>query len=381
MSEKRKIIVSVLLTFVLTFSICTYANLRGNDYRAQDELHYLIEKEFVSEADKALMNEGACRGMVMSLGDRHSYYMSNEEYKSLMENVTGNYRGIGVEVYVNGDKLTVINVFSGTPAYNAGLMTGDIILGVDSFTFVPEKYEEFIRYLRGISEEGAAVEEMTLNVERQGNAMVVKINRDDISQQTVYKSIINGVLYIRLTDFTQTTLEEFKNAIKGHEGYRGVVLDVRSNPGGLLNSVVEISDMLLPESIITYTKNKAGNIQKYRSDKDFIDIPLVVLINKDSASASEILAASLHDNKKAYLIGEKTYGKGSVQEIFKLSDGSAAKLTVAHYYTPADICIDGIGIQPDLEVTLPEEAKTVPLHMLDYKLDNQLSEAIAYLSR
>lgn len=380
MSEKRKIIISVLLTFVLTFSICTYANFGRNNYRIQDELHYLINKEYVGEADEALISEGACRGMVLSLGDRHSYYMSNEEYKSLMENVTGNYRGIGVEVYVNGDKLTVVNVFSGTPAYNAGLMTGDVILGVDSFKFVPEKYEEFIMYLRGMSEEGAAVEEMTLNVERQGNVMDVKINRDDISQQTVYKNIIDGALYIRITDFTESTLEEFKNAINDYKGYKGVVLDVRNNPGGLLNTVVEISDMLLPESIITYTKDKAGNIRKYRSDKDFIDIPMVVLINKDSASASEILAASLHDNKKAYLIGEKTYGKGSVQEIFKLSDGSAAKLTVAHYYTPADICIDGIGINPDLEVSLPEEAKTVPLHMLDYKLDSQLSEAIAHFS-
>lgn len=381
MTEKRKIVIAVLLTFILTYSFCSYVNFGENNYKRQDELGRLINKEYVGETNNSILAEGACRGMVSSLADMHSYYLSDSEYKSLMENVTGNYRGIGVEVYINGTDLTVITVFTGTPAYNAGLITGDILQGVDSFEFTPDKYVEFINYLRGVSEEGAAIDDMILHVKRQGETLDITIKRDDISQQTVYKKVIDGILYIKITYFTESTLDEFNAIIDGYENYKGIVLDVRNNPGGLLNIVTEISDILLPSSTITYTKDKSGNIRKFKSDDNFIDIPVVVLINESSASASEILAASLHDNDKAYLIGEKSYGKGSVQQIFKLSDGSAAKLTVAHYYTPNDICIDGIGVEPDLEVSLSDDAKTIPLHMLEYKLDSQLQAAVSYLSR
>lgn len=383
MSERKKIIISVAITFVVTSlffhfisPVITY--LSGSK---SEKVEKIIESRYINEVDKEKIEEFKAKGVAAALGDEHSYYLTSEEYSALMSDITGEYKGIGVEIFSNADGyLTVSNVFIDTPAYNAGIKTGDTIIKVDNIDISFETSADAISYMRGLSEEGKKVETMTVTLLRGGESFTAELTRSEIKTQTVFAKDIENIKYIRITSFSTGTSMEFKNVIESIDGTKGIIIDVRDNPGGLLNEVCDVCDMLLPSGNIVYTEDKNGKRVVHNSDAEHLDVPLVVLINENSASASEILAGSIKDLKAGTLVGTTSYGKGSVQEIFPFEDKSALKLTIAYYYTPSGVCINGIGITPDVEVKIPEENLTAPLSALPLEKDTQLSRAIKILS-
>jgi len=384
LSEKKKIILSVTITFLITFLLCffLFGSSQALPTSKSEKVESLIKSNFIGEADENKIEEYKAKGAAAALGDEHSYYLTTDEHTALMSDITGEYKGIGVEIYSDSDgHLAVSNVFIDTPAYNAGIRVGDAIIKVDNIEITLESAADAINYMRGTSEEGKKVEEMTVSVLRNGEIFSAKLKREEIKTQTVFSEDINGIRHIRITSFSNETANEFLTAVENTDGVSGIVIDVRDNPGGLLNVVVKICDMILPECKIVYTQDKAGKQNIFNSDANSLNLPVAILINEYSASASEILAGAVKDNKAGTLIGTKSYGKGSVQEIFPFADSSALKLTVAYYYTPSGVCINGVGISPDYEVTIPEENLSQPLSTLPLEKDPQLQKALEVLSQ
>ncbi|MCH5253966.1 MAG: S41 family peptidase [Lachnospiraceae bacterium] len=330
---------------------------------------YYYQDEDISTDD---MIEGMYEGLVASLGDPYSVYYTADEWEDLMRDTEGIYFGIGA--YVSLDQRTgygkISGVIANTPAQEAGLRENDIIYQVDGESAQGLELSEIVARIKG--EEGTTVH---LTIYREGEADYLEIDvvRRQIESPTVnYEMMDNGVAYIQITEFDEVTIEQFTEAmavIKG-SGAAGLILDLRSNPGGSLSVVVDIARQILPEGLIVYTEDRAGERTEYRCDgKKELQIPLVVLVNGNSASASEILAGAVKDYGKGTLIGTTTFGKGIVQRILPLTDGTALKLTVSAYYTPKGNNIHGIGIKPDIECVFDADA------YYDEGIDNQLEEA------
>lgn len=379
MSERKKIILSVIITFLVTTLGCSV--FYGFSASKSSIVESIIKSSYVENVDSKKLDEYMAKGAAASLGDDYSYYLTSEEYTALMSDITGEYKGIGVEVYVSGEgNLTVSNVFMNTPAEKAGLRAGDIILQVDDITVDMETSADAISYMRGLSEEGKKAQTMTLQIARGDNIFSAEVTRAEIVAQTIFSKDIDGIKYVRISSFSPSTYAEYVKALSGVDNCKGLIIDVRDNPGGILESVVEICDTLLPKSTIVYTKTRDGKEKYFKSDESFINIPVAVLINGGSASASEILAGALKDNGAGCLIGEKSFGKGSVQEIFPFKDDSALKLTIAYYYTPSGVCINGVGIEPDYVVEIPEDSINAPISTLSPDSDPQLLKAIELIA-
>ena len=375
MTERKKIFTAVLITFLVTTMITSIFWVTFSPKSAA--VKKLIASEYVEEIDKEKLDEYMAKGAAAALGDDYSYYLTSEEYTALMSDITGEYKGIGVEVYLSAEGfLTVSNVFMNTPAEEAGLRAGDIITKVDKIEVTNETAADAISYMRGLSEDGKKAESMTVSVIRGDKLFDCTLTRSEIVAQTIFSKDIEGIKYIRISSFSPSTYTEFLKVMQDAEESRGIILDVRDNPGGLLEIVTEICDVLLPDATIVYTQTRDGKKTYYKSGKNGVSLPIAVLINENSASASEILAGAIKDNNSGTLIGKKSFGKGSVQEIFSFGDGSALKLTTAYYYTPSGICINGIGISPDYDVSLSEDALTKPLSTLELTEDTQLQKAV-----
>lgn len=302
------------------------------------------------EVDAEEMTEGMYDGVLFSLGDPYSVYYSEDDLKDLMEQTEGVYFGIGA--YVGLDKETglsrISGVIEGTPAEAAGLRDGDIIYKVEDEAVQGLELTEVVSRIKG--EEGTLVH---LTIVREGEAdyLEIDVERKEIESPTVkYEMYDGGVGYLQITEFDDVTLDQFTQAMAAlrGQGMKGLVLDVRANPGGNLDTVVEIARQLLPKGLIVYTEDRDGERVEYTCDgeKEF-DLPLVVLINGYSASASEILAGAVKDYGIGELLGTTSYGKGIVQRVIPLTDGTAVKLTVSSYFTPNGNNIHGIGIEPD----------------------------------
>ena len=383
MSERKKIIIAVIITFLLTALVTFWGAslLMGFDLSKSSIVESIIKSEYIKEVDSEKIDEYMAKGAAAALGDDYSYYLTSEEYNALMSEITGEYKGIGVEVYLSAEgNLTVSNVFMNTPAEKSGLRPGDIIAQVDDIKVTSETAADAISYMRGLSEEGKKAETMTVVVMRGESSFNADITRAEIIAQTIFAKDIDGIRYMRISSFSPPTYKEFVTSLKDIENCKGLILDVRDNPGGILETVVDMCDALLPKANIVSTKTRSGKEKFYKSDKNFIDIPIAVLINGGSASASEILAGAIKDNNAGVLIGEKSFGKGSVQEIFPFRDKSALKLTIAYYYTPSGVCINDIGIEPDYEVLLPDDNATGPVSTLSPENDPQLMKAIELIS-
>ena len=317
-----------------------------------------IESEYVDEVEPAKLIDGAISGMVRSLGDPHSAYLDPATYRKLKEHSEGTFGGIGVVMGFDDAEVRVISVMEGTPGAAAGLLAGDRILRVDgeeTKTMEPEVVAASIR--------GEAGTEVVLTIGRTGEAdRDYAITRDHIRVKTVAGRMVegeSGVGYIRIVQFSENTAREFKDALaslKG-EGMQGLILDLRSNPGGLLTSCVEIAKEIVPAGLIVSVVERDGTKEEYFSELSSGTMPMVVLIDGNSASASEILAGALHDTGAAELVGKTSYGKGSVQVIMPIpGQEDAVKLTIARYYTPSGTSIQGTGIRPDIEAELPDNA-------------------------
>ena len=313
-----------------------------------------VKKDYVEDIDDSKLMENAIQGMLSGL-DPHSAYLGKAEYKNLHEGTVGEFGGLGIEIGEEGGFIKVIAPIDDTPAYRAGIKAGDVIIRLDGKSLKGTGLSEAVKLMRG-----KPGEPVTLTITREGQEQPLNITivRDIITIKSVKSRILEpGYLYLRITQFQSHTAELLRKAIsrfkeENPSGINGVVLDLRNNPGGVLNSAVNVSDAFLEEGLIVYTEGRdTGSTSDFRAKPgDLIDgAPMVVLVNGGSASASEIVAGALQDQGRAIILGEKTFGKGSVQTILPMSNGDAVKLTTARYYTPAGRSIQALGIEPDIK--------------------------------
>lgn len=343
-------------------------------------LEMLVDQYYLDEVDSTSFADGIYKGFMSSLEDPYSTYYTAQEYDNLMESSSGVYHGIGATVSqdIKTGIITIVKPFATGPAYKEGILPGDIIYKVEGEEVTGIDLSEVVSRMKGV--EGTKV---TITIAREGESEPIEfvITRQKINIPTIeHKMLRDDIGYILITEFDEITVPQFKTAISELEksGMKGLIVDVRDNPGGLLDSVVQILDRLLPKGLIVYTEDKNGErMTKEAKNPDKLDIPLAVLINGNSASASEIFAGAVQDYEIGTVIGTTSFGKGIVQKVIPLFDGTAVKLTISKYFTPDGRNIHGTGIVPDVEIELSDEMKkevTIPVEK-----DNQLQEAIKSL--
>jgi len=359
----------------------------------------VIDKYYLFDEDKAKVEDWIYKGMLYGLEDPYTVYYNAEEYNKLMEDTSGEYCGIGVMVSQSAETgvITVTKVFEGTPGAEAGMLPGDIIYKVGDEEVTGMDLELVVKdHIKG--EEGTTVIVTVLRQET-GEYVDMKMQRRQITVPTVeHKMLENKVGYISVSQFDTVTAGQFKEAIADLEkqGMEKMIVDLRNNPGGVVDAVVSMVDYILPDDLVIegdpnlvktkkdktlllYMADKNGEgEQYYASDGHKVDVPMAVLVNGQSASASEVFSGALKAYDKAELVGTKTFGKGIVQTLFPLDQGTAIKMTVAHYYTPSGLDLHGKGLEPDVEVELNEELKTKI--KIEPEEDNQLQEAIKALN-
>ena len=323
------------------------------------------------DIDEKAMQDGIYNGYASGLGDPYTVYYNEEQTRDLLESTTGEYSGIGATLLQNYQtrQVTIGNIYKDSPAEEAGLKTGDILYQVDDHVIDKEDLSEIVSWIKG--EEGT---EVALHVYRGENAEdVCTATRRKIETQTVeYEMKEDQIGYLRILEFDTVTLKQFENALTDleNQGMKGLVIDLRSNPGGNLDTVVDMLRMILPEGTIVSTKDKDGNVIEEKNEEDHeFKKPLAVLVNQASASASEIFAGAVQDYGVGKIVGMTTYGKGVVQQLVNLGDGTCLKVTIAEYFTAAGRSINKKGITPDVEV----EYVADPDHE---DADNQLDKAI-----
>jgi carboxyl-terminal processing protease len=315
-----------------------------------------VRREYVDSVDDKRIVEAAIRGIVSDL-DQHSTFLNAEEYEDIRISTTGNYTGVGLDVNLEGGKVTVVTPLEGAPADRAGILPGDVVSAVDDIPVDSTDVAASVARMRGAP--GTAV---TLDVLRTGSQQPLRfaLTRSEVHVRTVQSEYLgNGLGYVRVSSFAQSTAGDLEQAARElaadaqRDELLGLVLDLRSNPGGLLDSAVEVADAFLAGGIIVSGTGRRRRAQ-FELSADAGDVlesvPTVVLVNSASASASEIVAGALQDHGRAQLVGEKTYGKGSVQTVMPLGEGSAIKLTTSRYLTPSGRSINGSGIEPDVQV-------------------------------
>lgn len=338
------------------------------------DIQEVIERYYYEDdIDEDLIEEGVYRGMVDSLGDPYSVYYTPEELQELMEQTTGIYYGIGA--YVGQDTVTgypkIISPIAGSPAEEVDLRPDDIIYEVNGESTYGKDLDSVVALIKG--EAGTKV---TLTIVRstESDYIYVEVERRKVETPTIETEMYeDGIAYIQITEFSETTVDQFADAlaVARESGMKGLIIDLRANPGGSLSAVVDIARMLLPEGLVVYTEDKYGRRQEYSCDgKHEFDLPMVVLVDGNSASASEVLAGAIKDYGIGTLVGTTTFGKGIVQQIIGLDDGSALKVTVSSYYSPKGNNIHGTGIEPDLECIFDGEA-----YYSEEAYDNQLEYA------
>lgn len=345
------------------------------------EIETLVQNYYLNEIDTDQVENYLYKGMIAGLDDPYAAYYTKEEYHSLMDSTNGSYYGIGVEMSQNMTTgiITITRVFEGSPAEEAGLLPGDVIYKVEDEEVTGEDLTKVVSKVKGA--EGTTI---PISVAREGenDYLTFDVERRMIEISTVDHKMLDGNIgYISVASFDDVTVNQFLTALDDleNQGETALIIDLRNNGGGLVSSACSMLDRLLPEGLIVYTEDKYGNRDEMKSDaENYFDKPLVLLVNGNSASASEIFAGAIKDYGIGTLVGTQTFGKGIVQKIYPLSDGTAVKLTVSKYYTPNGNNIHGIGIAPDVEAELdPAVANEV---VIPEEKDNQLQKAIEILT-
>ncbi len=343
-----------------------------------DTLMQVIDYYYLYDYDEDEMIDAIYKAVMDSLGDPYSIYYTEEEYNSFLESSSGSYCGIGVVVQQNMQTgiVTAVRPYQNCPGYEAGIRPGDLILAVDGTDITGMDLNAAVALIRG--EEGTSV---TITLQRDEEKFDVEVTRRHIDVETVtYRMLDDNIGYIQVDEFDEVTAKQFSEALDTliDQGMEALVIDIRNNPGGLLNVVVDMLDEILPEGVIVSVKDKNGKTEEYRSDAETkLDVPLAVLVNGNSASASEIFAGAVKDYGVGTIVGTTTFGKGIVQTIFSLNDGTGMKLTIEDYYTPSGNSIHKIGVSPDVEIDLPDELKV--LVDIPEDEDTQLQKAIEIL--
>ncbi|MDM5270663.1 S41 family peptidase [Sulfurovum sp. zt1-1] len=361
--SKKVITAGLLATLVGSYfmGVFAHAEITPKQSSAKEKLEaYLkftqilnvIETQYVDEVNTTELVDKALKGLLNNL-DAHSTFMDTKAYKDLSVQTKGEFGGLGVSIGMKDGALTVIAPINGTPADKAGLKAGDIILKIDDKATIGMDIDESVKLMRG--KPGSDVT-LTIIRQKETKPLEIKITRDIIKIQSVYvKSIDNNLLYLHIASFDQKVVDDVQKAIKEHNNTKGILLDLRNNPGGLLDQAVGLVDLFVDNGIIVSQKGRSSieNIE-YKATKQDSDAktPIVVLVNGGSASASEIVSGALQDFKRAIIVGEKTFGKGSVQVVMPVGMDEAVKLTVARYYLPSGRTIQAEGVTPDITVHL-----------------------------
>ena len=326
-------------------------------------LKALLKQNYLYDFTDDQIYEGSLKGMFANLGDPYTSYYSSDEFSKLMETLNGRYQGIGVSVQASKEGyIKAISVFDNSPAKEAGIMPGDYITKVNGTAFGADQLEEAVAEIKG--EPGTSVNLTILRVEENSTntkEFDVKVDRADVNVDTIDDDIVEidgkKIGYIHIMAFDDVTWNDFSesfNRLKSQD-IDGLILDVRNNPGGALDVVINIADNFLDEGTIVTTKEKNGSETVEKSNADFDDIPLTIIQNENSASASEILAGALKDRGRAKVVGTQSFGKGVVQKIFNLQNGAGAKITISEYFTPNGTQINKVGVTPDIEVEADED--------------------------
>lgn len=408
MIKKRIVAGTVLLSLVTVFTACRYTPNTNSDDKDEkitietdsdashgtsgadvadlwedqavenkvDEINNIIDNYYYFDIDRDKQEEALYDGIMEGLDDPYSVYYTKEEFAALNEENSGEYVGIGAVVTQDADMLvSIVRPIVGSPAEEAGLLAGDVLVEVDGTEIVDQELELVVEMIRG--EEGTSAH---LRIYRPDTKeyMEFDVPRRVVENVSVtWEMLENQVGYVQVTQFYKNTADEFVNALQSLEaqGVKGVIVDMRDNPGGLLDVVVDMCSYLMDGGNVVTIEDKTGRVlQAYKDgDEHHTDIPMVVLVNGRSASASEIFAGALQDTGIAKLVGTTTYGKGIVQSVMPLSDGSAVKLTIAKYFTPNGNDIHGKGIEPDYEVELPDKKESAV--NIDREDDTQLQKA------
>lgn len=345
-----------------------------------DELMSYIDLYYNDDCDEDDIRNAIYAGTLEGLGDPYSVYYTADEYKDMQISTSGKYYGIGAALGQDAKtkEVTISKVYEGTPAEEAGLRDGDQIVKVNDTVSTSEELSDLVQKIRG--EEGTTVHLKIYRVSTK-KTFEVDVERKNVELPSITSKMLDGGIgYIQISEFQSETEEQFKSALADlkKQGMKSLIVDVRSNPGGLITAAANILDQILPEGTVVYTEDKYGKREDYTSDSKCLKCPIAVLVNENSASASEIFAGAIKDYNYGTLIGTKTFGKGIVQTVFPLEDGDAVKITTAKYYTPKGNYIHGVGIEPDINLTYkysgPED------ETYDMKYDNQVQKAIKVLT-
>lgn len=336
-----------------------------------------VKESYTGDIDDEQMEEYMYKGMMASLGDPYSAYYTSEEYEELTTETTGSYEGIGVVMQqdVNTGEVKVVRCYEGAPGEKAGLLPEDVLVEVNGESVSGMELSEVVDKVKSSQDQ---VAHLTIAREGESEYLEIDVHLEEVNIPVVQSEMLeDNIGYIALYEFTEQTEPQYMEAFEAlkDQGMERLIIDVRNNPGGLLTSVCDILEDILPEGLIVYTEDKNGEREEYACDgENELDIPLAVLVNGNSASASEIFAGAIQDYSKGTIVGTTTFGKGIVQSLIPFNDGSAIKTTTAKYYTPSGKCIHGTGIQPDVEVELSEglEQET----SISHEEDNQLQKAI-----
>lgn len=378
------LVVGLAIMLIVTFGLNTFKVVSGFDGIVNKKVEYLkalLNQYYIGETDESAMQEGIYKGLIASVDDPYTVYYTQKEYEKIIESTKGSFQGIGVTVMANKEDNTIliVSVIDNSPAYEAQLRPGDKIMKVNGEEVYGDKLDAAVSVMRG--KEGTSVK-VTVYRESTNETLDMDITRRTIEDVTVKSEMLdNNIGYLKLTGFEEVSFNQFKKAYDelNSAGQKGMILDLRFNGGGQLTTAQDIADLLVPEGPIVYIeeKGKEKKISK-ASDANKIEVPLVVLVNGYSASASEVLTGAIKDYNVGKVVGTKTFGKGIVQTVLSIGDGSGVKITSAKYYTPSGVCIHDIGIEPDYVVELPEDLRTKLT--LTKEEDTQLQKAVEVIS-
>lgn len=336
------------------------------------ELKTLIDQNYLGDVEEDELEEGIYKGYISGLDDPYSVYYDEEETQALYESTQGEYSGIGAVLSQNMDSgvITLVQIYEDSPAMKAGLQDNDILYKVEDEEVTGQDLTEVVSKIKG--EQGTEVNLTVLRGEEAKEVTVTAV-RDKIQAQTIqYEMLDDNIGYIAVSEFDAVTYDQYKAALEDleNQGMNGLIVDLRNNPGGSLSTVCDMVDLMVPEGLVVYTEDKNGKRSEMTSDEEHqFKQPLVVLVNGNSASASEIFSGAIQDYGTGTIVGTQTYGKGVVQQLFDLDDGTCVKLTIAEYFTPKGRSINGKGITPDVEVEYERDEN-------DPEADNQLDKAI-----
>jgi len=369
--NKKAILLGFISTITASLIFATSAQAESYNYNSSEskqtsklqaylkftKIVQLIEEQYVDDINASDIIDNALKGMLSNL-DAHSSFMNAKETKELQVQTHGEFGGLGITVGMKDGALTVIAPLEGTPADKAGIKAGDIILKINELASMGMTIDKAVSIMRGKPDTPI---ELTVVREGENKPLKIKIIRDIIEIQSVYsKTIDDDILYLRVTSFDKKVVEGMKKAMSEHPERKGLILDLRNNPGGLLDQAIGVVDLFVKEGAIVSQKGKIAEeniIYNATSQNTNIDTPLVILVNGGSASASEIVSGALQDHKRAVVVGKKTFGKGSVQVVMPISQDEALRLTIARYYLPSGRTIQAVGVTPDIEVDYGEIKK------------------------